>query len=160
MFARALLLLRKGANARSRPIGLVPCAIGGASLDEWQMNYTGDPTTSIFCFVLFFVLFFCVFGGGGFVLFRFLLPRKKTQYDITIIKFLVGVRVPFFFCFFRGGFCQRPACAPWTKSVCLYFCCSHLVPKHVELLIKTKYCTVWSFPYLLACGSWFFSQTS
>ncbi|CAN0413785.1 unnamed protein product [Ascophyllum nodosum] len=40
--ARALLNLRKGSSSNDRAIGLVPCAIGGASLDEWQKNYSGE----------------------------------------------------------------------------------------------------------------------
>ncbi|CAM9709763.1 unnamed protein product, partial [Choristocarpus tenellus] len=40
--ARALLTLRAAAGAPTRStIGLVPCAIGGASLDEWQADYQG-----------------------------------------------------------------------------------------------------------------------
>eukprot|EP00752_Nemacystus_decipiens_P012128 g10753.t1 len=44
--ARALLDLRKASSPSSpkaplSPIGLVPCAIGGASLDEWQKHYQG-----------------------------------------------------------------------------------------------------------------------
>ena len=41
--ARALINLQKESpSAVCRAIGLVPCAIGGASLDEWQKSYTGD----------------------------------------------------------------------------------------------------------------------
>eukprot|EP00903_Cladosiphon_okamuranus_P008399 g8075.t1 len=42
--ARALLELRKASwpsSSQGPPIGLVPCAIGGASLDEWQKTYQG-----------------------------------------------------------------------------------------------------------------------
>ncbi|CAM9190602.1 unnamed protein product [Discosporangium mesarthrocarpum] len=40
---RALIALRTAARVASkdRVIGLVPCAIGGASLDEWQEDYRG-----------------------------------------------------------------------------------------------------------------------
>ncbi|CAM9522870.1 unnamed protein product [Scytosiphon promiscuus] len=41
--ARAVLNLRKASSSSSRckVIGVVPCAIGGASLDEWQKSFQG-----------------------------------------------------------------------------------------------------------------------
>ncbi|CAM9447576.1 unnamed protein product [Ectocarpus sp. 12 AP-2014] len=45
----ALLELRKAHSSPQSPtIGLVPCAIGGASLDEWQKNYEGCGCKNLF----------------------------------------------------------------------------------------------------------------
>jgi len=44
--ARALLELRAASSpSQGRAIGLVPCAIGGASLAEWQKSYQGGRDT-------------------------------------------------------------------------------------------------------------------